>query len=133
MTPISTLLRKAAKAIERLVSLQGRELGLTARQIDVLLVLNAEPGLNSAEIGKRITMGKSTTAHLTQLMITKGLIQQEKGSYKSSLRNFLTPLGKSKIKSCVSIETELEDKVSAIAVGRGTFPQKLEAIAEIGD
>lgn len=129
---LPVLLRNALRAIDHLLATHGRSLGVTGRQMEVLILLQDAPGLTSAEIGRNLLVDKATMAKVMRRLKAKGLIRQSDGKTDGRAKpNHLTKAGSEKAKSCREIDTQVQAEVNTKASSSGTFHGKLQAITAL--
>lgn len=129
---IPVLLRNALRAIDHLLANHGRSLGVTGRQMEVLILLQDAPGLTSAEIGRNLLVDKNTMAKVIRRLKSKGLLRQTDGHADArSKPNHLTKAGTEKAKLARAVDTEIQMEVNAKVSSSGTFHGKLQAITAL--
>lgn len=131
MATFSFLIRTAAKSLERLIEARTKG-ALTARQVDVLLLLDATPGLSAAEIGRRLSVDKATMANLMQRLLEKKFVKQvaDESDGRAS-KNYLTREGKSKLGPARDIEADLDAQIQNAMASERPLADKLRALSAI--
>lgn len=128
-TTAMDLIRRAAHAIESVVTDRAREVDLTLRQIDVLLIIREHPGLSSVGILKHSTIDRSTLSKVVRLMQSKRLITRKRPREDGrAYQNFLTEKGLKAADDAVRIRARVESDVEGIVGAEKTFSLKLAAI-----
>jgi DNA-binding MarR family transcriptional regulator len=100
---------RAAKHVNQLTASFGREYGLTPRQIDVILILAAEPGLTQVAITERSGIDRSTLAAVMRLLRAKGWVRSVRSKEDSRAQNnFLTAKGSGQIENARRIRERVD-------------------------
>lgn len=129
---IPMLLRNAVRAIDRLLADHGRAEGVTERQMAIILILSTDPGLTSAEVGRRLSIDKATMSKVMRRLVQKKLVKQDaRDDGARGQQNILTPAGQEKARACQKIDAEVQARVNAKVASVKMFHVKLEAIAAL--
>lgn len=131
----TSLIRRAAKAIERLTTVRARAFKLTTGLLTIILALDEEPGLTGAILQKRTGFDKGTMLLLLKTLEERKLITRE-GSLEHSAakRNTLTAKGLELAKHSAAIHLGIEKDVRRIVENkRDTLKVRLARVAGLAN
>lgn len=94
LTTATGIILRAAQRIDAVVAKRALELGITPRQIDIILMLADEPGLSQVEMMQRCMMDRSTLSSVIRLLARGGYVKSKRRKSDSrALDSFLTAKG----------------------------------------
>jgi DNA-binding MarR family transcriptional regulator len=133
MTRDSTIeaLRRAAQTIESQLTLEARVIGLSPRQLTVILTLTERPGLTAVEIQRATKFDKNTTMVVLRALAADGYITRTQSKQHNIAKiNTLTAKGAEAAKRGRVIHRRINARVDALveANARSAFPELLDFI-----
>lgn len=129
----TAVLRRAARNVERLFASKAQTLKLTPNLLRVLLLLEANPGMSTVEVARRMDLSKLTNIAIMRNLLERRLIARAADpENRSALRNSLTAKGRQVARRGLLIHREIEGALQKI-MGLANLPMKakLERIAKL--
>jgi DNA-binding MarR family transcriptional regulator len=127
-TNITSALRRAARAVDRMTAAQMRKLGLSVGDIDFLLALTVGTDLSIVEIARIASLDVTWCSEISRRLKKRGLVKIERSGRSALIR--LTDDGAKLATKGLAILTAIEEEISTTGKAM-PFVKRLNAIAEI--
>jgi DNA-binding MarR family transcriptional regulator len=106
------LLHRAYQAVDQIFAARMKTLGLTARQLAVLVAISENEGLNQTNLCERTGIDRSTLADIVKRLKEKGLLQRRRT--QSDARAYavkLTEQGKQVLRAAEPLARRVDERV----------------------
>jgi DNA-binding MarR family transcriptional regulator len=129
---IPDLLRRAARAIERLTAERMRDLDVTPLQAMILVFLANNPGLTATAISQRLDIDMSTMADQVKKLRRAKLIESKPQMGDGRAKSIsLTKASQSHVEGYETVFHDINRLASKAIEGRHSFIERLQMLAEL--
>lgn len=125
------LILRAAKSIDALLSEAGRKVKLTRCQMEVLLMIQANPGISQAGMLALSTIDRSTVAGVVRRLTKRGLIKRTDNPDDARAYScMLSAKGTTVADVATKIKREVDRTVDGAVNSAVSFGGRLEAVTQ---
>jgi DNA-binding MarR family transcriptional regulator len=126
-------LRMAARAADRLTEAELETTGLTARQMEFLIAIDANPGLSIVRIGESIGVDRSTTSQVIGALRKRKLVQSTESKEDGRVKVLeISDTGKAILKRCHAAQVKVEKRIGSVPCNRHSSVRDfLERVVEM--
>jgi DNA-binding MarR family transcriptional regulator len=129
---IATIVRRASQNIERLATARIQHLGLTYRQMMVLLVVKEKEGCSQRHIYRVTGIDRTTVSHIARTLEQKGLVVHTVNPEDArSVRITMTPEGERVAAAGKRIMQKVEAELGRVIKGKEAIID--DALTKLGE
>lgn len=129
---LSQAILRAADRIDLLTARMAESIGLTPRQVEVIITLAERPGLAQTEISDLTMIDRSTLSGVLRVLRNKKLITRRRSETdERAYQNYLSKSGERLAPKCIEIRREIDQRVNTIFLSDGPLYDMLFNIAHL--